>query len=84
MDGKGIRIALCLLIFIAGTFCGVKIDFTNKYQAGRLSACTDMVTILNDIPMFSLANISCVMYHGDAAIKVNDGIFSLDGTKKLN
>ena len=68
-------------IFVVGLLIGVTANVGDRYQAGRLSACTEMTAALN--PLFMNA-LHCVPYQGDVAIKIGGKLFSLDGKKQLN
>jgi ABC-type arginine transport system permease subunit len=78
-------VALCVLTFIVGFIVGMKISAGEKYQAGQLSACHDMLGIaVAAIPPLAVVNPTCEVFHGEVAIRLNDKFFSLDGKRQLN
>ena len=80
-----VTVALCSLAFIVGVIAGVKIDVGEKYEAGRLSACKDLVGAAElVVPPLSLVNPTCQLYKSEAVLRLNDKLFSLDGQRQLN
>ena len=76
---------LPVAILFVGFFVGSNFPQHDRYQDGRLSACKEMLNTLIAVnPLFALVKTECVVYKGDVALKLNEDIFSLDGTKKLN
>jgi hypothetical protein len=74
------------MLFVGGLALGVASNGGGKYQEGRLSACKELATVMVQLnPLIVLAGgIDCVPYKGDAAIKIGEKLYSLDGTKQLN
>jgi hypothetical protein len=71
---------LSFLMFVTGLLVGVNANVGSKYLAGRISACNQIVKL---DPILAVAEVTCVPYNGDVALKVGDRLYSLDG-KTLN
>jgi len=81
---RRLLLVLGVLFAMAGSFLGgTRLKSAVLYQQGRLSACKDILNALSPVSPF-VQFFQCVPYNGDAALKVGDGLYSLDGTKKLN
>ena len=76
----------CVAIFVAGLLFGSAAGTSSKYQDGRLSACKELVQVLNATsPLIAfLGGVECVAYKNDAAMKLGDKLYSLDGKKEYN
>jgi hypothetical protein len=75
----------CTFVLALGIFLGVSFPSSGKYQDGRVSACKDMLNVLAQAnPLVTLIKIECIPYKGDAALKIGEELFTLDGAKKLN
>lgn len=73
-----------VVLLLLGAGLGATIG-GGKYADGRLSACKDFLNIMTRTdPLMMVVQPQCVPYKGDVAIKIGEGLFSLDGTKKLN
>jgi hypothetical protein len=59
-----------------GIVLGYVLTMTDNYQNGRVSACKDMLKV---DPVLRMLPLECVPYKDDAAIKVGDKLYSLDG-----
>lgn len=75
-------VVAALILFTGGFVIGVQTDIGSKYQAGRLSACNDIIGTLFS-PAVAAGLLKCVPHDGDVAIKAGDSLFSLDGKTKF-
>lgn len=69
-------LGLSLVVFIVGFLAGVGSSNGGKYQAGRLSACQEMVKL---DPILAIAQVTCITRDGDVALQVGDKVYSLKG-----
>jgi uncharacterized Zn-binding protein involved in type VI secretion len=71
-----------MVVLTAGFMFMTCLNGKASYQDGRVSACADVLSVFKRAGVVNDSTV-CIPYKKDAAVKVGEVLFSLDG-KKLN